>query len=156
MTDTPRRNGFVTEPFDSTPMALAATRPPVPAAPGDLETGTRLGDWVIECKVGEGGMGTVYAAMHAVIGKRAAIKVIRAELCRDDDGARGGTDRFGQEARGVNQIGHPNIVDIFHSAQLDDGRPYLVRELLRGRTLCESLAEGRLSPALSIDLLLQA
>ena len=53
-------------------------------------------------------MGVVYAATHPLIGKRAAIKVLRSD-------AAGGRHRrrFIQEARAVNQIGHPNIVDIF-------------------------------------------
>ena len=118
---------------------------------GELAPGTVLGDWRIERRIGQGGMGTVYAAVHEVIGKRAAIKVVRAELCRTPLTA----ERFVQEARVVNQIGHPNIVDIFHIGRLDDGRPYLVMELLRGRTVADRLAEGRMSPREAIDVLLQ-
>src|SRR5689334_24995231 len=75
---------------------------------GELPPGTVVGEYKIDVKIGEGGMGVVYSATHPLIGKRAAIKVISAEL---------GTDpvvvqRFVQEARSVNQIGHPNIVDV--------------------------------------------
>jgi serine/threonine-protein kinase len=139
----------VTQSLDATSIA-PMTRAVVRASPGDLASGARLGDWVIECKIGEGGMGQVYAAVHAVIGKRAAIKVIRTELATPT-----GAERFVQEARVVNQIGHPNIVDIFHIGQLDDGRPYLVMELLRGRTLGERLGEARIPPTIAIDLLQQ-
>jgi serine/threonine-protein kinase len=118
---------------------------------GELQTGTELGDWRIERRIGQGGMGTVYAAVHRMIGKRAAIKVVRGELCRSPLTA----ERFLQEARVVNQIGHPNIVDIFHIGRLDDGRPYLVMELLRGHTLADHLFEGRMSPREAIDVLLQ-
>src|SRR5678815_4326372 len=55
-----------------------------PAANIELVPGTQLGDYVIEAKVAQGGMGVVYAAVHPVIGKRAAIKVIKHELCDDD------------------------------------------------------------------------
>jgi serine/threonine-protein kinase len=123
----------------------------VAAIEGELIADAALGDWRIERRIGQGGMGTVYAAVHRVIGKRAAIKVVRAELCRAPLTA----ERFLQEARVVNQIGHPNIVDIFHIGCLDDGRPYLVMELLRGRTLGEHLALGRMSPRDAIDVLLQ-
>ena len=58
-------------------------------------------------------MGVVYAATHPVIGKRAAIKVLKPELSRDP----AAVERFVLEARAVNQIGHPNIVDIFASAR---------------------------------------
>ncbi|MCE9572394.1 MAG: protein kinase [Deltaproteobacteria bacterium] len=116
-----------------------------------LPPGMVLGDWRIEGKIGEGGMGTVHAATHTVIGKRAAIKVVRAELCRSPLTA----ERFVQEARVVNQIGHPSIVDIFHIDRLPDGRQYLVMELLHGASLRERLEQGRLSPLFAIDVLLE-
>ena len=121
------------------------------AALDDFAPGTLVGDWAIEQKIGEGGMGTVYAAVHAVIAKRAAIKVIRSELCADASAA----ERFVLEARLVNEIGHPNIVDIFHIGRLGDGRPYLVMELLQGKTLADRLADGRVPASEGIDLLLQ-
>jgi serine/threonine-protein kinase len=126
-------------------------RPPLAVAPGDFVRGTLLGDWSVEDKIGEGGMGVVYSAVHAEIGKRAAIKVIRSDACTDASSA----ERFVLEARLVNQVGHPNIVDIFHIGRLHDGRPYLVMELLRGRTLGERLAEGRVPATEAIGLLLQ-
>jgi eukaryotic-like serine/threonine-protein kinase len=119
------------------------------ALPADLPPGTALGDWRVEGRIGAGGMGMVYEAVHGLIGKRAAIKVVRAELCASALTA----ERFVQEARVVNQIGHPNIVDIFHIGRLRDGRVYLVMELLRGRTLADRMAEGRMSPLEAIDVL---
>jgi tRNA A-37 threonylcarbamoyl transferase component Bud32 len=118
---------------------------------GDLAPGTILGDWRVEHRIGAGGMGTVYSAVHRIIGKRAAIKVVRTELCTSPLTG----ERFVQEARVVNQIGHPNIVDIFHIGTLEDGRPFLVMELLLGRTLAERMAQGRLPPTEIIDVLLQ-
>src|SRR5690242_17240911 len=85
-------------------------------------------------------MGVVYAATHPVIGKRAAIKVLRPELSRDERAV----DRFIGEARAVNQIGHPNIVDIFTFGQLPDGRCYYIMDLLVGETLRARLARGPL------------
>jgi serine/threonine-protein kinase len=123
----------------------------VPALAGRLLPGAVLGEWRIEAQVGEGGMGTVYAAVHTVIGKRAAIKVIRNRLHADLHAA----ERFLQEARVVNQVGHPNIVDIFQLGRLDDGRPYLVMELLQGATLGERLDLGRVPVIEAIDILLQ-
>ena len=117
----------------------------------DLDPSTALGDWRIEARIGEGGMGTVYAAVHEVIGKRAAIKVIRSEVCTSPRAL----ERFLQEARIVNRIRHRNIIDIFHVGQLDDGRPYLVMELLVGATLGERLDAGPIPAIESIDILVQ-
>jgi len=118
---------------------------------GELPPGTLLDDWRVEAKIGEGGMGTVYAAVHDVIGKRAALKVIRAEACTHP----GASARLLQEARVVNQISHKNIIDIFYAGELPDGRPFLVMELLDGKTLGDRLAEGRVAALDAIDILLQ-
>ena len=75
----------------------------------ELGPGTDVGGYIIDGELGRGGMGVVYAATHPVIGKRAAIKVLRPSAVEEP----GAVERFIQEARAVNQIGHPNIVDIF-------------------------------------------
>ena len=106
-----------------------------------LEAGTQLGEYVIEGKIGEGAMGVVFSAVHPTIGKRAAIKVLRAELCEDEHQL----ERFKDEARVVNQIGHPNIVDIFAFGEMLDGRSYFVMEWLKGETLRQRLARGRMT-----------
>ena len=106
-----------------------------------LEHGTALGEYVIESRIGEGAMGVVFSAVHPTIGKRAAIKVLRTELCEDAQQV----ERFVDEARVVNQIGHPNIVDIFAFGEMPDGRRYFVMELLKGETLRDRLRRGRMS-----------
>ena len=64
--------------------AAAAAAPQVrDFAPGDLTPGTVVGEYRVEGKLGEGGMGAVYSAMHPLIGKKVAIKVISAALCTD-------------------------------------------------------------------------
>ena len=105
--------------------------PRFPHNSGDLAPGTLVGEYRIEAKIGEGGMGAVYAAVHPLIGKKAAIKVIAAELGADPVVVQ----RFVQEARTVNQIGHPNIVDVFAFGKLPDGRNYFVMDLLQGESL---------------------
>jgi hypothetical protein len=98
---------------------------------GDLENGAMVGEYAIDGLLGAGGMGKVYSATHPLIGKRAAIKVLHPALSVDPDAV----ERFVQEARAVNQIGHPNIVDIFAFGALPDGRCYFVMEQLRGESL---------------------
>ena len=109
------------------------------AADGDdlLPPGTMVGEYRIETRLGKGGMGAVYGARHPVIGKRVAIKVISRELSRD----RNAVDRFVLEAQSVNQIGHPNIVDIFAFGALPDGRNYFVMEWLGGVTLATRMRD---------------
>jgi serine/threonine-protein kinase len=88
-------------------------------------------------------MGVVYSATHPVIGKRAAIKILRPEVSRSPIAV----ERFIQEARAVNQIGHRNIVDIFAYGALPDGRAYHVMDLLVGESLRRRLKRGVLHPS---------
>jgi len=103
-------------------------------APGDL-----VGEYRVVEKIGQGGMGVVYGAVHPVIGKRVAIKVL--------DETRGtqpeAVARFAIEARAVNQIRHPNIVDIFAFGTLADGRSYFAMAWLDGTSLGNRLRAGR-------------
>src|SRR5262245_59204042 len=97
-----------------------------------------LGEYRVERMIGSGGMGVVFAAVHPLIGKRAAIKILKKELCTDT----GTLERFVDEARVVNQIGHQNIVDVFAFGEMPDGRSYFVMELLTGETLRARLSRG--------------
>ena len=78
----------------------------------ELRPGTRVGEYEIERQLGEGGMGLVYLAVHPLIGKKVAVKVLAPDLASHTESV----FRFIQEARAVNQIGHRNIVDIFQFA----------------------------------------
>ncbi len=102
----------------------------------------QLGDYVIECKLGRGGMGDVYGARHPVIGKRVAIKVLAAETLAHPHAM----ERFVGEAQAVCAIGHPGIVDIFGFGTLDDGRAYFIMEWLTGQSLRQRLDGGPAVP----------
>jgi serine/threonine protein kinase len=88
-------------------------------------------------------MGVVYSATHPVIRKRAAIKILRPDVSQVPIAV----ERFIQEARAVNQIGHPNIIDIFAYGALPDGRAYHVMDLLVGESLRRRLQRGVLHPS---------
>ena len=105
-----------------------------------LRKGSDVGGYVIDGELGRGGMGIVYRAQHPVIGKRVAIKVLKPSLSERPSTV----DRFVQEARAVNAIGHPNIVDIFAFGALPDGRSYLVMDLLQGESLRTRVKRGAL------------
>lgn len=122
------------------------------AAETPLAIGTQVGEYRVEGVLGEGAFGTVYAATHPVIGKRAAIKVLRRQYSADPEVV----SRFLSEARAVNQIRHRNIIDIFSFGVLDDGRHYYVMELLEGTTLDAYLRTyGRLQPSQALPILRQ-
>jgi eukaryotic-like serine/threonine-protein kinase len=120
------------------------------ASEGGLAPGSMVGEYCVERLVGEGGMGQVYGAVHPVIGKRAAIKVLLPEICRN----RSMVERFVMEARSVNQIGHPNIVDVFAFGALPDGRQYMVMEWLKGEALSDRLSRGIMPLGETCDVLL--
>jgi serine/threonine-protein kinase len=111
------------------------------ARPDDVPEGTAIGEYVVVGKLGSGAMGHVFAATHPVIGKRVAIKVLSRRLCADPDAV----ERFVLEARAVNQIGHPNIVDVFAFGALPDGRSYYAMEWLLGESLGSRLGRERLT-----------
>src|SRR5688572_4997098 len=105
-----------------------------------LASDTMLGEYRLEGLIGKGGMGFVYEALHPLIGKRAAVKVLRRELCREPLSVQ----RFVDEARIVNRIGHPNIVDVFAFGKTPDGRSYFVMEWLKGESLRARIARSPL------------
>ena len=121
--------------------------PPVhqedPRLAGRLADGTEVSGYVVDGVLGKGGMGIVYSATHTVIGKRAAIKVLRSEVSDNPTTV----ERFIQEARAVNQIGHPNIIDIFDFGRLPDGRAFHLMDLMVGESLRKRLRRGPLHPS---------
>ena len=102
-----------------------------------------IGETVLGYKVtgrlGSGGMGIVYQGEHAVIGKRAAIKVLRPEIAEDQEQVR----RLQSEAKAVNAVGHRGIVDVFGYETLPDGRQCIVMEFLDGEALNDLLTKNR-------------
>src|SRR5262249_42907069 len=99
----------------------------------------QVGEYRTESKLGEGGFGGVYNAVHPLIGKSAAIKVLSRQFSSNPQMV----SRFIAEARAVNQIRHRNIIDIFSFGQLADGRQYYVMELLDGVPFDRYLAEHK-------------
>jgi serine/threonine protein kinase len=128
--------------------------PSLPATGGgidaDLQPGQIVGEYQIERKIGQGGFGAVFKAVHPLIGKQVAIKVLSQRFSVDPQMV----SRFVSEARAVNQIRHHNIIDIFSFGTLEDGRFYYVMEYLDGEPLDRRLARrGRMSLAEALPIL---
>ena len=102
-----------------------------------LPNGENVAEYEVTGILGEGGFGTVYSGIHPLIGKKVAIKVLKSAVAGDKDTVA----RFLQEARAVNQIGHPNIIDIFAFGEVDSGQHYFIMEWLPGQSLQERLKE---------------
>jgi eukaryotic-like serine/threonine-protein kinase len=105
--------------------------------------GTVVSGYRIDGKLGEGGMGEVYAATHELMGKRVAIKVLRYEHSQNADVVA----RFFKEARAAMLLNHPGCVDIIDTGRLDDGRGYIVMALLEGQSLKDRIAQGQMPAA---------
>ena len=97
--------------------------------------GTTAGNYRILDKISDGGMGSVYRAEHALIGRLVAVKVLLPELT----GNREIVDRFFREAKATTAIKHPGIVEVFDFGYLDSGLAYIVMELLEGMTLARRI-----------------
>ncbi len=119
--------------------------------PDVLAPGSKAGPWLVERELGRGGMGAVYAVVHEEIGKRAALKVVHRRLLTPAFNI----ERVMLEAKVVNTVGHPNIVDIFETGALPDGRPYIVMERLEGQSLSARADDGKILPDRAIAILLQ-
>ncbi|MCL4524704.1 MAG: protein kinase [Acidobacteria bacterium] len=102
-----------------------------------LAAGTRLGPYEIIAPLGAGGMGEVYRARDARLGREVALKFLPADLARDPLSL----ERFQREARAASALNHPNIA-VIHDLGEHLGQPFLILELLEGQTLRERIASG--------------
>ena len=111
----------------SGPLTVAAS----PLVPAPLKVGDRVGSYLLKEVLGEGGMGTVFVGEHTVLKRQDALKVLLPEFCSEPTVVK----RFFHEARAVNLIHHPNIIDIKDFVEGDDHPPYIVMEYLEGESL---------------------
>ncbi|HNN94493.1 MAG TPA: protein kinase [Pseudomonadota bacterium] len=113
----------------------------------------RVGPYQIVRQLGAGGMGLVYEGVHESIARRVAIKVLLAEFAKNPEI----TTRFFNEARAVNLIDHPSIVQVSDFGRLPDGTAYIVMELLKGESLAARLKQqgGRLPTDRAVQIVYQ-
>ncbi|MBK7824149.1 MAG: serine/threonine protein kinase [Nannocystis sp.] len=97
------------------------------------------GRYRIQDVIGEGGMGVVYEAHDVQVDRQVAIKLVRRECLTDSKFV----TRFRRELEVTSQLRHPSTIRVYEHGETDDGRPYMVMELLTGQSLAERLEQGR-------------
>ncbi len=112
-----------------------------------LPAGTKLGPYVVQARIGAGGMGEVYRARDVSLKRDVAIKVLPSFWSRDSERLR----RFQLEAEAAAALSHPNILSIYAIGQ-QNGSPYIVTELLGGETLRDRLRQGTMPLREALDV----
>ena len=113
----------------------------LPPEPDPLLGQILAGRYLIQRKLGEGGMGAVYLATHNVLEKQVALKVLHGEFARKPDLV----ERFMQEAKAASRIRHENVIDISDFGHTPEGLVFFAMELLKGHDLHEEIARARLA-----------
>jgi serine/threonine protein kinase len=117
-----------------------------------MDAGQRIGSYEVRALLGRGGMGAVFLGEHTVIGRKAAIKVLKPEFAANPILVR----RFLNEARATNAIRHPGIVDVIDVGTLPGDVPYLVMEYLQGESLAQRLTQlGRFPVSQAVAVICQ-
>src|SRR6202046_4858527 len=107
------------------------------------------GRYAVTSRIAHGGMATVYLAMDTRLDREVALKVMHAELARDEDFVR----RFIGEAKSVARLSHQNVVAVYDQGA-DGPFLYLAMEYVPGRTLKEMVSDsGRLPPAVALEIM---
>ena len=115
-----------------------------------MKPGSRIAHFEVLGLIGAGGMADVYRAHDTRLGRDVAIKVLPAEYAADPERLR----RFEQEARAVAALDHPNILAV-HNVGTHEGVPYIVSELLEGKTLRDRLHSGGLTVRKAVETAVQ-
>jgi serine/threonine-protein kinase len=120
-------------------------------APADPMIGTVIDSrYRVTAKLGEGGMGEVYACEHVGLKKRMAVKLLRAEIVTNEEAVR----RFRQEAQSASAIKHKNIIEISDIGELPDKRVYMCMEFLEGAAFNDIIKQP-IDPIRALHILIQ-
>ncbi len=100
-----------------------------------------IGQYLLQAKIGEGGMGQVFRALDRTMNRTVALKLIRPDVLNSDQAI----ERFLKEIRAAASLDHPNIVRAYHASRLDSGY-FLVMEYVEGTDLHQRIGQGHPLP----------
>jgi TolB-like protein/predicted Ser/Thr protein kinase len=115
-----------------------------------LTAGQRLGAFEVIRHIGHGGMGDVYLAQDTRLGRKAALKLLRAEFTTDENRLR----RFQQEARAASALNHPNILTIYEIGEIDSLN-FIATEYVEGETLGQHTVRQTMELGQALDVVIQ-
>ena len=107
-----------------------------------------IGAYRLNGELGRGGAGVVYRAVHEILGRTVAIKILHKDKAYSGDHA----FRFVREARAASRIRHPAVVEVIDFGAISDDRAFLVMELVQGDTLRKALYDGAFEPARAVSI----
>jgi serine/threonine protein kinase len=113
--------------------------------------GKQIGPYIIQEKLGEGGMGVVYKGIHKDIEQTVAIKVLYPQYAKDENFR----ERFKREAKVQAKLHHPNVVNILNYLEDEDGNMYIVMEYVGGGSLEDKMRTGKISLSDSVSVIIQ-
>ncbi len=117
---------------------------------GQVSEARQLGQYTLRRKIGEGGMGKVYLARHALLRRPTAVKVLRPEYSRGDS-----LRRFQREVAYTSRLSHPNTIAIYDYGKTPDGRLFYAMEYLQGVTLGRCIADAGPQPPARVVYIMQ-
>ena len=117
----------------------------------EFSAGQKVGPYEILCSLGAGGMGQIYLAHDAKLGRKIALKLISREFATDARRVL----RFEQEARAASALNHPNVCVIHEIGITDSGRHFIAMEYIQGITLRDQLARGTYKPLEALQVIIQ-
>src|SRR5215217_8252977 len=117
----------------------------------EFSAGQKVGPYEILCPLGAGGMGQIYLAHDAKLGRKIALKLISREFATDARRVL----RFEQEARAASALNHPNVCVIHEIGITDTSRHFIAMEYIQGITLRDQLARGTYKPLEALQVIIQ-
>jgi serine/threonine protein kinase len=115
-----------------------------------LADGQNFGNFMVAYLLGAGGLGDVYLAEDARLGRKVALKLLPPDFTKDRDRVR----RFQQEARAASALNHPNIITIHETGEFE-GRPLIATEFIEGETLRQRMRRTALDLGETLDIAVQ-